>query len=489
MRSLLLRSLTLLSFGSVLSSAGCSDDAAEDGAGGQGASGQGGESATTTSQTSSTGTGVCEGCSGDHVWSRSFGGPGDQVGNVGVDGQGNPLIACRFVEGFVVDSFAVMPTNLFDGELDACVGKLSSAGETSWFKAFGAQRTGGSFCAPVADAAGNVYAATTFEGLIEIDGQPLSGVAGLDIGVVKMTPDGTVQWMSQSGAEGDQHILALWPVAGGVLATGAFEGSMESFITQGGYDVWVGTFDARSGTLGALRQFGSAGGEGAYGVAQTADGGAVFIGGFEGTIGFGGGPLTSAGSYDGFVAKIDAAGNHVWSKVFGDTQGYIQLALTVDRSNDEIVIVLGTVQVVDLGGGPTPAGGGWDVVVTRLDAAGNHKWTKRFGDAADQQGIAVAAADGYTVVTGDFGGNLDFGGGPLANTGGRDVFAAKLGSSGEHVWSKRFGDAGDQKATSVAIGPDGSVLLGGYFDGTIDFGGGPLTSQGGVDFFVAKLLP
>jgi hypothetical protein len=32
----------------------------------------------------------------------------------------------------------------------------------------------------------------------------------------------------------------------------------------------------------------------------------------------GGVPLTALGSYDAFVGKLDGAGNHLWSKRFGD---------------------------------------------------------------------------------------------------------------------------------------------------------------------------
>ena len=56
----------------------------------------------------------------------------------------------------------------------------------------------------------------------------------------------------------------------------------------------------------------------------------------------------------------------------------------------------------------------------------------------------------------------------------------------KHLWSKRFGDGDDQHARSVAVDASGNVIVTGYFYGTIDFGGGALTSAGGGDIFVAK---
>lgn len=39
-------------------------------------------------------------------------------------------------------------------------------------------------------------------------------------------------------------------------------------------------------------------------------------------------------------------------------------------------------------------------------------------------------------------GSVDFGGGALTSAGSNDIFAAKLtAADGAHVWSQRFGDA------------------------------------------------
>ena len=51
--------------------------------------------------------------------------------------------------------------------------------------------------------------------------------------------------------------------------------------------------------------------------------------------------------------------------------------------------------------------------------------------------------------------------------------AAKLDGNGNHVWSKRFGDSAPQFVDAIAVGADGSVVLTGQFMGALDFGGGP----------------
>jgi hypothetical protein len=48
----------------------------------------------------------------------------------------------------------------------------------------------------------------------------------------------------------------------------------------------------------------------------------------------------------------------------------------------------------------------------------------------------------------------------------------------EHSWSRTFGGSGSDAALSVAKVSDGGVIITGQFAGTVDFGGGPLVSTG-----------
>lgn len=63
---------------------------------------------------------------------------------------------------------------------------------------------------------------------------------------------------------------------------------------------------------------------------------------------------------------------------------------------------------------------------------------------------------------------------------------ARYGPNGQHLSSARFGDAAAQYGWSVALDGPGNAFLTGQFRGTTDFGGGPLTSAGADDIFLAK---
>lgn len=127
------------------------------------------------------------------------------------------------------------------------------------------------------------------------------------------------------------------------------------------------------------------------------------------------------------------------------------------------------------------------VITSAHAAAPTHLWSKPFGSTLFDSGQAVAVdAAGNVFISGFFNGTVDFGGGPLVSAGVADIFLAKYNARGEHQWSKRFGGTLDDRGTSIAIDASGNVALTGYFQGTINFGLGNLVSIGGFDVFLAR---
>ncbi|HEX5134418.1 MAG TPA: hypothetical protein VFW81_03410 [Thermoanaerobaculia bacterium] len=121
---------------------------------------------------------------------------------------------------------------------------------------------------------------------------------------------------------------------------------------------------------------------------------------------------------------------------------------------------------------------------------GSQIWARRLSGtgAFDNAYAASLALDGTgnVVVVGAFQGSVDFGGGSLTSVGGIDMFVAKYSASGAHLWSRRFGGASDDYAEAVTVDGAGDVAVAGYFSGSADFGSGVLTSAGGTDAVVAK---
>jgi hypothetical protein len=271
---------------------------------------------------------------------------------------------------------------------------------------------------------------------------------------------------------------------GGPATTGSSTSSSSTGGTGGGPN---GCEELDPGCTVWSKRFGDAADQ--YGVSLRIDaaGDLILAGNFGGTLDLGGSDLTSAGEADIYLAKLDAAGNHLWSKRFGSASEQYLASATVD--DDGNVILTGDFSgSIDFGGGPlTGAGAATAIFVAKLDAMGNHMWSTSF-DGGGGSGLSIAVdALGDVVVTGDFHGTVDFGGGPLATLGDKNIFVVKLDAAGNHMWSKSFGDGDDQVALAVAQDPGGDLVVAGYIEGTADFGGGMLTSAGGWDVFVTRL--
>ena len=190
-----------------------------------------------------------------------------------------------------------------------------------------------------------------------------------------------------------------------------------------------------------------------------------------------------------FVAKFSADGSHQWSKHFGDATAQEPFDVAVDKTDD--VAITGCLSgSADFGGGVLTSAGDCDVFVAKFSATGVHQYSVRSGDAGFQQGNGLAVDSSQNVfVTGACYGDVDFGGGVLSGAGQRDIFIAQYDASGGHVWSQRFGDSDHQWAHQIAVDSTDDVVLTGVFYGDVDFGGGPLSSAGMLDTFIAELAP
>lgn len=235
---------------------------------------------------------------------------------------------------------------------------------------------------------------------------------------------------------------------------------------------------------------------------------------------------SSRNYYDMWIYKSNALGDEIWRRCFGSvdfdngydirelpTGGYI----AVGRST--------TVKLPDV----TSHAGGGDLLVVKIDANGNLKWSKSFGTSASELGKAlIITSDGKCVVAGSSGtdgyavkidtatgnliwqqtytgnatdvlngiveditGNLIFTGttnstsGVVStNTGLQDLWALKTTALGTVIWSKTFGSTSNDRGNAIIAEVDGSIVINGYTAGN---NGDVSVSYGGGDQWVAKL--
>jgi hypothetical protein len=219
------------------------------------------------------------------------------------------------------------------------------------------------------------------------------------------------------------------------------------------------------------------------GLAVAGDGSVVVAGTFSGTIDPGAGPLTSAGNEDIFVVRYAPDGALISARRHGGAEHDTLGAVAFDPAGNLVIAGSCGGDVIDLGGGPLSCGLYGGSFLAKLEPDGDVLWRRgpslEFGLVAS---MSVDAA-GDIVIFGSCGGgaDCDLGGGPLPGFNGPDLVLAKLSAAGDHLWSKRFADANPaQLATSVVVGPSGSIHVAGSFgpypgEPTVDFGGGPAT--------------
>lgn len=421
-----------------------------------------------------------------HLWSRSMGGPDTQRGSC-VEVHGSEVV----VTGWFLDS-----VNLGGGPLtsaggtDIFIAKYDASGAHLFSQRLGG--TGYEIVTEIAvDGTGHLLITGGFEGTTDLGGGPLTSAGNGDIFVARYDPDGAHLWSRRFGDTGDDSGVAIaTDQTGHVLVTGSFFGTVDlgggPLVASGAFDMFFAKFDP-SGSHVWSQSIGGTHNDGGGAIATDSSDNLIASGSFSQTVDFGGGPMTSAGAGDVFLVKYDPNGAHVWSQAFGGP--FIDEAPDIAVTASDDILLTGFFQdTVDFGGGALTADSIFgDVFLARYDSDGTHVWSKSFGGENGQYGYGVAVdGDDSALITGYFQGSVDFGGGALTSPNHVDIFLAKFDGNGVHQWSRQFGSPSwADVGSSVAADDEGDVLITGRCRGTVDFGGGPFTTDGD-DAYLAK---
>ena len=427
-------------------------------------------------------------------WSKGLGSTTNDAGQaVAFDSSGNMYVTGYF-QGTVNFGGGSLTSN-GSSYPDIFLAKYSSTGAHLWSKRFGDVFDDSGYGVAV-DSNDNVVVTGYFAGTTDFGGGQVVGQRGYNIFVAKYAADGTYQWAktfgSPSGGSNIANAVAV-DANGNVAITGSFQNSIDfggGPITANGFS--VDTFVVKLSASGAhLWSKGLSGSEQDYGrgISFDSSGNVVVTGSFEATVDFGCGSLTSAGGDDIFVAKYSSTGGCVWLKRFGSSSQDFAAAIAADSSGN-IVLTGNYKGTIDFGGGSLTSGPTYpDIFVAKLSATGSQLWSKSFGSTSSDKGQGVAVDSSSNVIlTGYFNGTVDFGGGPLTSFG-LSTFVAKYSASGAHQWSKVFAGTNSNLGNGVATDRNGNVGVTGWFQGTVDFGQGSLSNAGGLEAFVAELAP
>jgi len=134
-------------------------------------------------------------------------------------------------------------------------------------------------------------------------------------------------------------------------------------------------------------------------------------------------------------------------------------------------------------------------VLSLTPASGATVWDKAFGTAADEgpRGIAFDEPSGRVVLSAEVsapapaGGTID--GVALPTSAG--TYVTSLDATGKALWLTHVATGSSSlRGACLAVEKSGTTALLGTFKGTVDFGGGPVTSNStGHDAFLLGLHP
>ncbi len=379
----------------------------------------------------------------------------------------------------------------------------AATGQFVWQESFGGPTSGDNVVgySVAADGSGNSVMVGTFQGTADFGGGPFTSAGGTDIFVAEYSVSGVPLWSRHIGSTGNDYAYGVAvDGSGNVVVTGSYQGAVDfgggALTAYGPMDVLIAKYSSTGAYLWA-EHFGGAstGVPVANGVAVDGSGDITIAGYFSGSVNFGGGLLTNTGAADIFVARYTAAGAYLWAQRFGSAGGVgtsRATAVAVD-SGGNVVFTGGFQNTVNFGGGSLTSAGSYDIFVAKYSAAGAYVWAKRFGDTGYDYAYGVAVdGNGNVVMTGSYQGTIDFGGGPLVSLGGytgADIFLAKYTGTGAYVWAEHFGSGNSELAYGVATDSSNNIALTGAVLGGMNFGTGWLWGNGSYNIFVAKFSP
>ena len=432
----------------------------------------------------------------DVEWMIYLGGSGSDVGNdVFVDSSGDILLT-----GNTNSTDFDGRNNSYHGGVpyggDGFVCKISAAGVLQWMTYLGGSDADSCWGVAVDSALTVFVAGTTYSD--DVEGRNNVYHGDEDAFVAKVSSDGVLLWVTYLGGHtidvgtgiavnsADELILCGWTVSND------FEGRGNSFHGSGHADAYVSKVAAGGGVVW-MTYLGGTGDDFGSAVRMSDSDHAVVVGGtnsidFEGRSN----ALHGSGNGDAFLCDVSDSGSLQWMTYVGGSGGDRADGLAVSGSQD--LFLVGSTDSTDFDartnnyhGGGTYGG---DAFVCRLNAGGVLQWTTYLGGSDTDNGYAISLdSNEHILITGNAV-SMDFEGRENTNHGGNvygDAFVGSLTSDGSTQWMDYLGGSNDEYGFGIAINNADEPLVAGT-TASLDFEGRSNRFYfGGNDAFLVKV--
>lgn len=354
--------------------------------------------------------------SGNFIWAKAIGGVGAGIGfsDIEID----------------INTGDIYNTGRFDGTIDCDPGlgtynlssdnsssstfitKLDRYGNFKWAKVIKGREGITARSIAIDQGVGDVYITGNFSGTIDFDPGPnkfnLTAVKFQDIFISKFDFMGNFIWAKTIGVSASIYSIGIDP-EGNVVTTGNFYGVADfdpsnrvfNLACVGSTDVFILKLDPEGNFVWAKSMEGTKNTNIiSSSMAIDRRSGDVYITGyFRGTVDFDPGAsmfnLTTIGSINTFISKLDSSGNFVWAKAMGGSGGGYGYSVGLDSKENGNVYLSGSFSgTIDFDSGSgiynLSSSGENDAFLSKLDGSGNFVWAQRMGGEFSDVAFSVA---------------------------------------------------------------------------------------------------
>lgn len=360
----------------------------------------------------------------------------------------------------------------------------------------------------VVDAAGNSLICGGFFGTLSIGAlPPIASNGQNDIYIAKFDADGTPLWVrTAGGTDFDEALDVAVDGAGRITITGYFQSPSitvggTTLNKQGNMDILVAQYDAEGNAQWAHRYGWSAsnGVEWGRAIAAEANGDLYVTGQYKTALVVPG--LTDLqgcnGREQGFLLKLDADGNGLWSltpQCTGDASLGMTICDALALAPDGSVYLGGDFRgdtayfATDTLANFMPSGQSDDAFVVKYSPEGEELWVRAWAGtnydeiralATDSEGNVLVATtrEGGHVIDG-----IDL---PIAGSNGTYRMTLwKMDPDGTAIWGRRAGDATyAHEFSALSVDANDHVWAGGYFQSRCTFDDIIFPNNGNSEFY------
>lgn len=294
------------------------------------------------------------------------------------------------------------------------VGKLDSLGGLSWSNTLLEDNNTGE------SGATNII--QTKDG-----GYMISGLSPNGTPIMKFDSLGNILWLKLISGTNDPWVHSMvQTIDGGYALLGGY------YVVASQPEIFMAKVDA-SGNILWANQLGKNGGASTPSMVQTADKGFAITGYLLGIT-----PPYS--NYNGYITKLDSAGNILWTKIIGPTN--VQLNYII-QTPDKGLLVTGYTDYYTADG---------VLFLLKTDSAGNVEWSKIITTPGTTVGEQLTnTVDKCYMVTGFYRGP------GISN----NIYMAKFDSAGNLIWGHTIGQAQVAYPNSIIQTTDNGFVVGG----------------------------